>query len=235
MSAARIAPEQVRAIHAIKTRTRLDVPSYRAMLQGYGVASSKDLSRAEADRLIERMRDIPGADRPPQARATGRYAPKLQAMWIALYNLGAVRNNRDAAMHAFLEGQTGIQHTRFLQDHADAASAVEALKDWLAREGVVWPEITKDRATDLCRMKLAILRAQWLRLIALGAVQAFGKPEDCDGLQDYASSILRGAPRRLGAIDDPSLTPADLDTVATALGRKIRRAQAAAGEASDAG
>ena len=70
---------------------------------------------------------------------------------------------------------------------------------------------------------LAIVRAQWQRGIALGVIEAMGRPEDCDGLQNYASSVLYGAPRRLGAIDDPRLTPADLDKVSAALGRKIRR------------
>ncbi|WP_187275428.1 regulatory protein GemA [Methylobacterium sp. WL6] len=231
MTPARIAPGQIRAIHAIKTRTRLDDGSYRAMLGSFGVVSSKDLSHDEAARLLSRLRDIPGADRPALPAATGRYAPKLQAMWIALWNLGAVRNSRDSAMHAFLERQTGIEHTRFLRDARDASAAVEALKAWLVREGVAWPEITKDRATDLLAMKLAIVRAQWQRGIALGVIEAMGRAEDCDGLQNYASSVLYGAPRRLGAIDDPRLTPADLDKVSAALGRKIRRTKSAAGEA----
>lgn len=235
MSAARITAGQIKAIHAIKTRVRLDPGSYRAMLAGFDVASSTQLTSDEANRLLRRMREIPGASTPVQRvvkskQAAGRYAPKLQAMWLALYNLGAIEDRRDSAMHAFVKRQTGLDHTRFLQDGLHAAAAIQALKAMLVRSGVVWPELVKDRAADLLAVKRAILRAQWLRCVALGAIQPLGRPEDCDGLQDYASRIVRGGSRRLGAIDDPSLTPAELDEVANALGAKLRQAQAQTAE-----
>jgi len=236
MSAAPITKGQIKAIHTIKSRVRLDPGSYRAMLAGFDVASSTQLTAAEADRLLARMRDIPGASTPVQrpskaGQAAGRYAPKLQAMWLALHNLGAVADRRDSAMHAFVKRQTGLDHTRFLRDAAEAAKAIEALKAMLIRSGVVWPELVKDRTADLLAVKRAILRAQWLRCVALGAVTPFGPPEDCDGLQDYASRIVRGGPRRLGTIEDPSLTPAELDEVSRALGKKLRAAQDRAAEA----
>lgn len=226
MSARNITPEQIRAIHAIKTRTRLPDSSYRGMLAAYGVETSKDLTQADAERLIVRMRDIPGASTPVQrAKASGKYAGKLQAMWLALYNLGAVFDRRDSAMHAFLERQTGVQHTRFLQQAAEAHKAIEALKAWMVREGVVWPVMTGDPGLDRMAMKRAVLRAQWMRGIALGAIRAFGPPEACDGLADYVSAIVRGAARRLSSIDDEALTAEDLDRAAAALGTKIRKAQ----------
>ncbi|KQO53095.1 regulatory protein GemA [Methylobacterium sp. Leaf85] len=230
MSAARILPEQIRTIHAIKTRTRLDEASYRAMLQGFGVSSSKFLTAADADRLLKRLRDIPGASTPVQGRgrtkAQGKYAPKLQAMWLALYNLGEVEDRRDSAMHAFIERQTSLSHTRFLQDATDAARAIEALKGWLIRVGVRWPvpKPGTPAVETILMMKREILRRQWLRCIELGAVEPFGPPEHCEGLQDYVSRIVRGGSRRVGALDDPSLTPAELDEAAKALGGKLRKA-----------
>lgn len=229
MSARNITPEQIRAIHAIKTRTRLPDSSYRGMLAAYGVETSKDLTQADAERLIVRMRDIPGASTPVQrAKASGKYAGKLQAMWLALYNLGTVVDRRDSAMHAFLERQTGVQHTRFLQQAAEAHKAIEALKAWMVREGVVWPAITGDPGLDRMAMKRAVLRAQWQRLIALGAVRAFGDREACDGLAEYVSSVAFGSPRRIGSLDAPTLEASHLDSAAAALGRKIRKAQAPA-------
>lgn len=229
MKTAAISPEQIRAIHAIKTKVRLDDGSYRAMLSEYGAASSKDLTHAEADRFLGRLRLIPGAQTPVErtastlAKAEGRYAKKLQAMWLALYNLSAVRDRRDTAMHAFLERQTKVPHTRFLRSAADAAKAVEALKDWLVREGVRWPATTGDPERDVRAVKIAILRAQWVLGCGLGALKPLGRPEDCDGLTEYASAVLRGGSRRLGSIDDPTLTHADLDRVSAALGSKIRK------------
>lgn len=232
MSAARILPAQIRTIHAIKTRTRLDEASYRAMLQGFGVSSSKFLTAADADRLLKQLRNIPGASTPVErtgkgkGKAQGKYAPKLQAMWLALYNLGVVEDRRDSAMHAFIERQTGLSHTRFLQDATDAASAIEALKKWLIRVGVRWP-VSKPgtpAVETILMMKREILRRQWLRCIELGAVEPFGPPEHCEGLQDYVSRIVRGGSRRVGSLDDPSLTPAELDEAAKALGGKLRKA-----------
>lgn len=218
MSAPAVTPAQIRAIHAIKARTRLDEGSYRAMLAAYGAASSRDLSSDEADRLLARLRDIPGASSPVHATAQGAYGRKLQALWIALYNLDAVQDRSDRAMHAFLERQTGLSHTRFLREAKAASQAIEALKAWLAREGAAGPG-------NLLADKRALLRAQWLRLIALGAVKPFGDPAECDGLTEYVSAKVRGAPRRLGALDDPSLTAADLDKAARYLGAWIRRAR----------
>lgn len=229
MKAAAISPEQIRAIHTIKTKVRLDDGSYRAMLSEYGAASSKDLTRAEADRFLGRLRLIPGAQTPVErtastlARADGRYRGVLQAMWLALYNLGAVRDRRDTAMHAFVERQTRIPHTRFLRNATDARAAIEALKAWMVREGVRWPASTGDRDRDVRLLKLEILRAQWVLGCGLGALKPLGRPEDCDGLAEYASAVLRGGSRRLGSIDDPTLTNADLDRVSAALGSKIRK------------
>lgn len=70
-------------------------------------------------------------------RLTGKFAPKLQALWIAGYNLGLIRNRDDAALLAFVKRQTGIDHTRFLRYADDAFKAIEALKKWLARSGGV--------------------------------------------------------------------------------------------------
>ncbi len=231
MTGPRILPAQIKAIHAIKTRTRLDEGSYRAMLQGFGVVTSKDLTSEAADRLLRRMRDIPGASTPVERvakrkAAAGKYAPKFQAMWLALFNLGAVEDRRDSAMHAFLERQTDIPHTRFLQAAADATVAIEPLKKWLIREGVVWPAANRDRLAHLLALKQAILRAQWLRCVDLGAVRSFGPRESCDGLTEYVSAVVRGGSRRLGSLDDPSLEPDELDRASTALGKKLRAAKA---------
>ncbi len=225
-----ITPAQIRAIHAIKTRTRLDDGSYRALLAAYGVGTSKDLTEAEAERLLARLRDIPGAGGPlrrPGSVAAGPYGAKLRALWIALHNLGAVRDPRDSAMHAFLTRQTGLPHTRFLREVRAAKAAIEALKGWLTREGVRWPEAAEaDPEAAKCAMKRAILEAQWRKLIALGAVTPCGDGAACDGLLAYVSTTVTGHARRLGALADPSLTGRDLDTAARTLGAWIRRVRA---------
>ncbi len=70
-------------------------------------------------------------------KLTGKYAKKLQALWIAAWNLGIVRDRDDQAMLAFVKRQTGIDHTRFLVYADDAAKAIDGLKGWLKREAGV--------------------------------------------------------------------------------------------------
>lgn len=89
-------------------------------------------------------------------RLEGKYAPKLQALWIAGYNLGLIRNRDNAALLAFVKRQTGIDHTRFLHYSDDAAKAIEALKAWLARDGGVDWQTRKDWSpSNGCRIAMA--------------------------------------------------------------------------------
>jgi hypothetical protein len=111
----------------------------------------------------------------------GKYAPKLQALWIAGYNLGLIRNRDDAALLAFVKRQTGIDHTRFLRYHDDANKAIAALQGWLARDGGVdwskdrflpdWTQangyrIARAQHAKLCRLdsRTAQPFSQWLGL-----------------------------------------------------------------------
>ncbi|HAU77430.1 MAG TPA: GemA protein, partial [Agrobacterium sp.] len=41
-------------------------------------------------------------------RLDGRYAPKMQSLWIAAYNLGIVEDREDRALEAFVKRQTGL-------------------------------------------------------------------------------------------------------------------------------
>ena len=224
-----ITRDQIVAIHAIKTRTRLEEGSYRGMLQGFGVSTSKDLSRADAERLLRRMRDIPGAEKPvskpSKARADGPYAAKMRAMWISLWNLGVVEDRSDSALHAFCKRQTGIEHSRFVRSAADASSVIQALKDWLIRSGVVWPTMTGDAGVDLMAMKREIVRAQWRRGMALGVLRQTDGVEEDLAMTAYVATVARGGPRMLGDLSCPSLRPEELDAASAALGRKIRGAR----------
>jgi hypothetical protein len=102
-------------------------------------------------------------------RLTGPYARKLQALWISGWNLGVVRDRTDATMLAFVARQTGIEHTRFLRDAADARKAVEALKGWIAREGKVkWSEFDNEQDCVIaaqCRM-LGLARSDVAKSLA---------------------------------------------------------------------
>ena len=210
------APNQVTRIHTL----RRQIPGfgdaeYRAHLQEvYGVTSCKQLNFVQAAGLIDTLAAMApkmGAAkefrRGSATRVAGQYGRALQALWIAAYNLGVVDKRDDRALLAFVERQTGLSHTRFLKDPADATKAIEGLKAWIAREaGVAWP---KNRS-PLAR-KLAIVAAQetiMRRKLPTFSATAFGN------LSGYGAAFDR-------------YDEATLDRLSAEIGRMIRFAQEA--------
>jgi hypothetical protein len=130
-------PSQIRAIHVLKGQSGLSEAEYREHLKSrFKVVSSKDLTDAQAGLLMDDLRALTGtkAPRTSAKKASGKFAPVLQALWIAGYNLGIVENADDAALLAFVKRQCKVDHDRFLVDQAEAAKAIEGLKSWIARE-----------------------------------------------------------------------------------------------------
>ncbi len=126
------------AIHVARKQLGLDEETYRAVLvRVTGKDSAGAMDEAERRRVVDELRRQ--GFKPAKSALEGPFAKKLQALWIAAWNLGLVRDRRDAAMLAFVKRQTGIEHTRFLRETADARKAIEALKAWIARDaGVDW-------------------------------------------------------------------------------------------------
>lgn len=119
-------------IHVLKSQAKLDDDSYRDLLEREtGKRSSKGLSSEQRLTVITALKRLA----PPQEtqRASGIYAKKLQALWIAGFNLAVIHDRTDKAMMTFLKRQTGLDHVRFLQDAKDADKAIDALKIWLRR------------------------------------------------------------------------------------------------------
>jgi phage gp16-like protein len=174
-----VTPDQIRAIHTLKSRAGLDDATYRDMLAGLtGKRSSKALNVTEAVRVMDHLKGksssfpvAPGGRSSPLAKGSrrpldGPYAAKLQALWISAWNLGLARDRRDAALLAFVARQTGIEHTRWLRDPAEATRAIEGLKAWLARDGGVrWAEHPREPAR-------AVVEAQLRRLGLTGPAPA---------------------------------------------------------------
>lgn len=158
----------IAAIHVAKNQLGLDDDLYRAkLLKITGKASTKDMTEAERQHVLTVFRNegfSPASNtRRPNGRRqlSGKFAKKLQALWIAAYNLGIVRNRDDDALEAFVTRQTGIAAERFLHHADDAAKVIEALKKWMAREaGVDWSAdvlVAPHLRSDGYR----IARAQW--------------------------------------------------------------------------
>lgn len=134
----------IAAMHVAKRQLDLDDDTYRAMLARIipGKHSAKEMTEAERQKVLTVFRQKgfrPALPRRPNGRPklSGKYAGKLQALWIAGYNLGIVRDRDDAALEAFVARQTGIASARWLHYPDDAAKVIEAVKGWIAREAPV--------------------------------------------------------------------------------------------------
>lgn len=202
-------------LKAAQNQLDLDDATYRATLQRLtGKASSKELSFNEVQRCLDHFKKAgfkPGS-KGTRKQLDGPYAKKLQALWIAGWNLGLVRNKDDGALLAFVKRQTGIDHTRFLHKPADATRAIEALKGWLAREGQVdWSKSkTQTPLHQLNGWRIVTAQYQMLN----GAI-------DTESLQKFKQEILAisGASHLTRMVNEADWIP-----VMNAFGTRIREA-----------
>lgn len=196
------------AIHVAKKQLGLDEDTYRAALVSItGKASAKDMTEAERNKVVAVFRDR--GSKPAEKGLQGPFAKKLQALWISAWNLGIVRDRSDGAMLAFIKRQTGIDHTRFLIDAADARKAVEALKGWMAREGRVdWRD--NFEVAEWQRLPGAqIAVAQWQLLVATGEMEP--------NIMSFRSMVAEHA----RPVDQ--MTERDWPIVMNMLGERIRK------------
>lgn len=214
---------QTKVIHTLKARQGLPDADYRDLLQArYQVKSSTDLTQHQAADLIDKLGG--GSQPASSTRATGRFAPILQALWLAGWNLGVIHVPDDTAMMAFVKRQTGLDHTRFLTEPLAAKRAIEGLKDWLAREAdVVWPAAGLGGDAVL-EAKKAVTKAIAVRLVMAGGFVALmphleptGWPTD---FEYYGHKL-----KLPGSFD--AYTGQHWDRLANALGSRLRATLAA--------
>ena len=166
-------------IHVAKKQLGLDEEAYRGLLERLtGKRSAKDMDFRELEAVIAEMRRL-GFSAAPKLRRNGLegpYAAKLQALWIAGWNLGIVRDRRDKALTAFVLRQTGIPASRWLRLPEDAAKVIEALKAWLAREGGVdWSRRRRGDPEHFGDDRFRIVWAQAKKLERLGVIEPGGR------------------------------------------------------------
>lgn len=163
--------QQIRAIHAEARRIGMDEDMRRSfMLREVGQQSSKDMTEAEAQKVILAMKRLPGnrtAKRPRSASVSGKYGKKLQAMWLSAYHLGVIKNADDRALIKFAKRQTGVDHTQFLTHGSDAAKVIDAIKTMMVRAGLdlnpsSYP--ARDGMTELAFLQVRIIAAQRRKL-----------------------------------------------------------------------
>lgn len=205
------------AIHVAKKQLGLDDDTYRAKLSNItGKTSTKVMTEAERQKVLTVFRNegFKPSSSLPQRVLAGKFARKLQALWIAGYNLGVINDRTDGALLAFVKKQTGLDHTRFLHYADDARAAIEALKAWLKREaGVMYGNTNGQEWLASDGSKIAW--AQWKILHP-----------------DANLMVRKGFDAEVSALTGQSwpaaLAPKDWQAVMNELGRRIRARKAGA-------
>jgi hypothetical protein len=206
-----VAPAQIKAIHVLKGQCGLSDADYRTHLkERFKVVSSKALTFEQAGVLMDDLRGLGGraSARSSATRASGKFAPVLQALWLAGYNLGVVDNPDDAALLAFVRRQCKVDHDRFLTDGAEAAKAIEALKSWIGRDaGVKWAtrsEADRLGVTVANLNKQRVIRIVELRLVANGLpgfeAESFACLQNFPKIKDCGDAALDKLTAKMGAM-----------------------------------
>lgn len=193
--------ELLAKIHIAKKDLGLDDDTYRAVLRRVtGRDSAKGLTAGRLIAVIEEFKRLGwqpptrGGSRP---LGDGVQEAKIRALWLALWNMGAVENPSEAALGVYVKRIAGVDAPRFLRAN-DARRVIETLKQWGARVGIDWGVSVDPRR--------CLFEAQRARL-ALG--------------RDQVACICYG----LGVPRIPAMCgPADLDRLSNELGRRIREA-----------
>lgn len=140
----------IAAIKIEQKKLGLDDFTYRAKLHILtGKTSTKDMTETERQKVLVSLRGSSAQPAPVRQdgrdgkrKLSGKYLPKMRALWIACYNLGVIDDRRDSALEAFAMGRQlpNISDMRFVHKPDDVASVIEAMKGMLARAGVVWAD-----------------------------------------------------------------------------------------------
>lgn len=205
------------AIHVAKKQLDLDDDTYRAIcIRVTGKHSSAAMTEGERLKLIDEFRrqGFKPASKGSRKHLEGKFASKLQALWIAGWNLGVFESRSDEALIAFVQRQTGVADVRFVHHAADARSAIEGLKKWIERKvGPVWME-TADmepwRRSDAAK----VAAAQWSVLSQLGRLPEPG------GLERYVRNLCGFGNEAFRLTE---MTSKDWQSVMNELGNEIRK------------
>lgn len=213
-------------IHIAKKQLGLDDDTYRDLLERVtGKRSAKGLTHTQINNAIAEFERLGWKPTSRKRNSTSEYLGKVQALWIAGWNLGIVTNRTDHAMNAFIKRQTGIDHARWLIHAGDAARVIEALKGWLARDGDVdWSAPLTGQPGFCANPRYKVAVAQWLKLRKLGAVHV-GKTWTGNPVS-VAEDLFKYGFKVTGKEDVGAWETRDWITLMNALGAKLRKAMA---------
>lgn len=203
----------IRLIHVAKRDRRMDDEIYRDLLKRTtGKSSCAEMTEPELDRTlrafkatgfaVKHSRAAPEAAK-GQRRLRHGQAALITALWIDLFQLGAVRDRSDGALDAFVERQAGVARLAWLTP-GRANKVIEALKDWCLREGF---EVPADMSDGGLAAKRTLCAAIFAKLRTYGGLAEPQAPsawysltaDEAEQLADHMGYRLRQAMREAEA------------------------------------
>jgi phage gp16-like protein len=189
----------------------LDDATYRSVLfRVTGRASCTDCTDSQLVAVIEEFKRLGWQAKPKKAQrkqADHPTARKARALWISLYQLGAINNASEAALEAFAKRQLGVERMQWA-DQSLMYKVIEGLNAMAQRNG--W----NAKQSSVKATKIALLEAILIKLKAKGYAGA-----DWD---------LESAASRIAEYDFkfPAATGfwemGDIDAIADKFGRLLR-------------
>lgn len=130
----------IKLIHVARRELGMDDDIYRLMLAGMpgldGATSSADLSVPNLLRVLEQLKLRGFKVRPnlkkTRSLANDEQSRKIRSLWLALYDLGAVRDPSEEALARFVLSMTRVSALQWLNT-AQASQVIENLKQWMWR------------------------------------------------------------------------------------------------------
>ena len=130
----------IKLIHVARRELCMDDDTYRLMLAGMkgldGATSTADLSVPNLLRVLEQLKQKGFKVRPNKAGkrplADDDQSKKIRSLWLALHDLGEVRDSSEAALAKFVLSMTRVSALQWLST-AQASRVIENLKQWQYR------------------------------------------------------------------------------------------------------
>jgi phage gp16-like protein len=158
--------KELAAIHVAAKALALHDDSYRALIARFTAGRTESagaMTAAERSRLLDHLRSIGFKPKQGRRRDPRPQAAKARALWLSLWQLGALRDPSEAALGSFVERHTGVAALQFA-DGEKLNRVIEHLKEWCGRIGY-------HESGEHADWNVALINAQWDRLIALGALK----------------------------------------------------------------
>ena len=130
----------IKLIHVARRELRMDADTYRLMLAGMkglgGATSTAELSVPNLLSVLEQLKQKGFKVRPNKAGkrplADDDQSKKIRSLWLALHDLGEVRDSSEAALAKFVLSMTRVSALQWLST-AQASRVIENLKQWQYR------------------------------------------------------------------------------------------------------